>query len=41
MQNRRVVLPGTVNKIATFLPRILPRGFVLSLVRASRPRDKR
>jgi short-subunit dehydrogenase len=33
-QGRRVVVPGTVNRLTSLLPRFLPRAFVLSLVRA-------
>lgn len=36
MRGKRVVIPGTENKLATFLPRLLPRGMVLNLVRSSR-----
>jgi short-subunit dehydrogenase len=33
MHGKRVVVPGLENKIVTFLPRLLPRGFVLDMVR--------
>jgi len=33
MLGRRLVVPGVANKIATFLPRILPRSLVLRLAR--------
>ena len=33
MSNRRVVVPGSVNKVATLIPRLLPRGAVLALFR--------
>jgi short-subunit dehydrogenase len=36
MQGRRVVITGTGNRITAFLPRLLPRGVMLWLVRASR-----
>ena len=32
MRGRRVVIPGVVNKLITFLPRILPRGMFLRSV---------
>jgi short-subunit dehydrogenase len=32
MQGRRVIIPGTLNKIATVLPRLLPRGVMLMAV---------
>jgi short-subunit dehydrogenase len=34
MRGRRVVVPGSANKAATLLPKLLPRGVVLRLVRA-------
>ena len=34
MRGKRVVVPGSTNKAAAFLPRLLPRGLVLRLVRA-------
>jgi short-subunit dehydrogenase len=41
MRGRRLVVPGLGNKLVTFLPRILPRGLLLRVVRASqRPRAK-
>jgi short-subunit dehydrogenase len=33
MRGRRVVIPGTHNKVAALLPRLLPRGLMLSMVR--------
>lgn len=33
MRGRRVVVPGSTNKGAVFLPRLLPRGLMLSIVR--------
>jgi short-subunit dehydrogenase len=38
MRNRRVVVPGSDNKIATLLPRFLPRGAVLRIFRAMQSR---
>lgn len=41
MRGKRLVVPGTENKIATFLPRLLPRAFVLRyLVAGVRERSK-
>jgi short-subunit dehydrogenase len=34
MRGRRVVVPGTDNKVAAMLPRLLPRGIVLRMMRA-------
>jgi hypothetical protein len=34
MRGRRVVVPGSANKVAVLLPRLLPRGLVLWMVRA-------
>jgi hypothetical protein len=34
MRGKRVVVPGSDNKVATLLPRLLPRGLVLRLFRA-------
>jgi len=34
MQGRRVVVPGTINRLTSLLPRFLPRALVLSLVSA-------
>ena len=31
MRGRRVVVPGSDNKVAALLPRLLPRGLVLML----------
>lgn len=31
MAGRRIVVPGTMNKVVTFLPRVLPRALVLRL----------
>ena len=36
MRGRRLVVPGTENKIAAFLPRLLPRAFVLKYLVAGR-----
>jgi short-subunit dehydrogenase len=33
MRGRRVIVPGVANKIATFLPRMVPRALVLRLSR--------
>jgi short-subunit dehydrogenase len=38
IQGRRVVVPGSSNKVAALLPRLLPRGLMLSMVRAFRGR---
>lgn len=38
MRNRRVVVPGTDNRITAFVPRMLPRGTVLRLYRAMQSR---
>jgi short-subunit dehydrogenase len=38
MAGKRVVIPGFANKVAAFLPRVLPRGRVLSLVGARQER---
>ena len=38
MAGRRLVIPGFANKVAAFLPRIVPRGAVLSLVGARQKR---
>jgi short-subunit dehydrogenase len=35
MQGQRVAIPGVINKLITFLPRILPRGFFLCAVARS------
>jgi len=35
MQGQRVVIPGVANKLVTFLPRVLPRGFLLRQVARS------
>jgi short-subunit dehydrogenase len=41
MRGRRLVVPGLGNKFVAFLPRILPRGLLLRVIRASqRPRAK-
>jgi short-subunit dehydrogenase len=34
MQGRRVVIPGSTNKVAAFLPRLLPRALMLALTDA-------
>ena len=34
MRGQRVVVPGSDNKVAALLPRLLPRGLVLRMVRA-------
>jgi uncharacterized protein len=39
MANRRVVVPGSHNRVAALLPRLLPRGFMLSIM--SRYRQSR
>jgi hypothetical protein len=36
MRGRRVVVPGSANRVASILPRLLPRGLVLSLVQRRR-----
>ena len=33
MRGKRVVVPGSDNKVATLLPRLLPRSWVLAIVR--------
>jgi hypothetical protein len=38
MRNRRVVVPGSDNKVTTLLPRLLPRGVVLRIFRAIQSR---
>jgi hypothetical protein len=41
MRGKRLVVPGTENKVATFLPRLLPRAWVLKyLVAGVRERSK-
>lgn len=35
MRGKRLVVPGTENKVLAFLPRLLPHGLVLKMVRAS------
>jgi len=41
MRGKRLVVPGTENKVATFLPRLLPRAWVLKyLVAGVRERPK-
>ncbi len=41
MRGKRLVVPGTENKIAAFLPRLLPRAFVLKyLIAGTRGRTK-
>lgn len=40
MRGKRVVIPGTANKIAAFLPRLFPRGLVLNMIGKSR-RDRK
>ena len=41
MRGKRVIVPGTENKVATFLPRLLPRAWVLKyLVAGVRERPK-
>jgi hypothetical protein len=36
MAGRRVVVPGSANRIAAFLPRLVPRGLALALMSRSR-----
>jgi short-subunit dehydrogenase len=38
MRGRRLVVPGLANKIVTFLPRILPRSTLLSILAARQRR---
>jgi hypothetical protein len=38
MAGKRIVIPGFANKVAAFLPRIVPRGVVLSLVASRQKR---
>ena len=38
MAGKRLVIPGFANKVAAFLPRIVPRGAVLALVGARQHR---
>jgi len=33
MRGRRLIVPGVANKIATFLPRIVPRALTLRFAR--------
>ena len=40
MRGKRVVVPGIENKVVTFLPKLLPRSFVLKMVRSSRGEPK-
>lgn len=41
MRGKRVIIPGTENKIAALvLPRLLPRGMMLNLVRSSRGKSE-
>jgi len=37
MRGQRVVVPGSANKVAALLPRLLPRGFMLKMMRAFGP----
>ncbi len=37
MAGKRVVVPGSDNKVLTFLPRILPRAWVLALSKGGKP----
>ena len=41
MRGKRVVIPGTENKITTLLPRLLPRSLVLGMVTSSRGKSER
>jgi hypothetical protein len=34
MQGRRLVIPGTTNRVAALLPRFLPRSLILALTDA-------
>src|SRR5262249_52460272 len=36
MRGQRLVIPGTENKVAAFLPRLLPRALVLRLTRGGK-----
>ena len=36
MAGKRVVVPGSDNKVLSFLPRLLPRGWVLSLTKGGK-----
>ena len=36
MNGKRVVVPGSDNKVLTFLPRLLPRAWVLSLTKGGK-----
>jgi short-subunit dehydrogenase len=36
MRGRRIVVPGTPNKLAALLPKLLPRGVMLSLFRSNK-----
>jgi short-subunit dehydrogenase len=40
MAGKRIVIPGAPNKIAAFLPRLVPRGVVLALMGARQERRK-
>jgi hypothetical protein len=41
MRGKRVVVPGNANKVATFMPRLLPRGVLLALFRIFAKADLR
>ena len=36
LAGKRVVVPGSDNKVLSFLPRLLPRGWVLSLTKGGK-----
>ena len=40
MQGKRVVVPGRTNKVISMLPRLLPRGVMLSVVAASKRQNR-
>ena len=40
MRGRRVVVPGSVNKIAALLPRLLPRAWVLAIMQPAGARGR-
>jgi short-subunit dehydrogenase len=40
MQGRRVVVPGTINKVAAFLPRFMPRALMLAVTDAHQKRRR-
>jgi short-subunit dehydrogenase len=41
MAGRRLVVPGTGNKLVAFVPRLLPRGVMLNLIHSHQKRRRR